>query len=192
MGMNRRDCLAGLIAFQGAAFAASGLSANEAVWAALQRPGALALMRHAIAPGMSDPAGFRLDDCSTQRNLDARGRDQARETGARMRMRGVLFDRVLTSQWCRCVETAELLDIGPVQTLPALNSFFENRSDGPVQTAETRRYIERLSADETAILVTHQVNITALTGRGVASGEVFVVERGGGARLDVIGDLLVR
>lgn len=81
-------------------------SAND--WDALDQPGAVAIMRHALAPGTGDPADFELDDCSTQRILSDAGRDQARRIGAAFRERGITFDRVLTSQWCRTTETAEL------------------------------------------------------------------------------------
>ena len=92
------------------------LMAND--WAALDRPGAFAIMRHALAPGTGDPAGFTLEDCSTQRNLDDRGRAQALAIGAAFRARGVQFDAVLSSQWCRCQETASLLELGEVTPAP--------------------------------------------------------------------------
>ncbi|MFX4220933.1 MAG: histidine phosphatase family protein [Thalassobaculum sp.] len=84
-------------------------SASPEGWEAMARPGAIAVMRHAYAPGYSDPSNFRLDDCSTQRNLNDAGRDQARRIGAAFRDNGIEVDRVLTSQWCRSAETAELL-----------------------------------------------------------------------------------
>ena len=101
----------------------ASVAAND--WDALTEPGAFAIMRHALAPGTGDPADFRLDDCTTQRNLDARGREQARAIGAAFRDRGITFDVVLTSQWCRTRETAELLGLGEVVEAPALNSFFQ-------------------------------------------------------------------
>jgi phosphohistidine phosphatase SixA len=163
-----------------------------AQWEALKRPGAVAIMRHAIAPGTGDPDDFRLGDCSTQRNLDARGREQAREIGGAIRAAGVKVDRVLTSQWCRSRETAELLGLGPVQELPALNSFFEDRSTRDAQTRALRAYLAGLSADERVVLVTHQVNITALTGRGVSSGEVFVLDVAPDGRVEVVEEILIR
>jgi phosphohistidine phosphatase SixA len=142
----------------------------ESGWEALKRPGAIAIMRHAIAPGTGDPAEFRLGDCITQRNLDDRGRTQARAIGQAFRENGIVVDRVLSSQWCRCLETAELLDLGPVEEFPALNSFFADRSTRNAQTRETRSFLASLPDDARIMLVTHQVNITALTGRSVASG----------------------
>ena len=163
-----------------------------AQWEALKRPGAVAIMRHAIAPGTGDPETFRLGDCSTQRNLDGRGRAQARAIGAAIRAAGVEVDRVLTSQWCRSRETAELLGLGPVQEMPALNSFFEDRSTRDRQTRALRDWLAALPEDERVILVTHQVNITALTGRGVASGEVFVLDVGPGGSVEVADEILLR
>ncbi|MFK7754566.1 MAG: histidine phosphatase family protein [Sedimentitalea sp.] len=142
-------------------------------WDALRVPGTFALMRHALAPGTSDPAGFQLNNCATQRNLDARGRDQARRTGAAFRDQGIAFEQVLTSQWCRTRETAKLLDLGPVTDTPALNSFFEDFSLRDGQTDAVMTLLRGLNGN--ALLVSHQVNITALTGQGTRSGEILVV-----------------
>lgn len=149
---------------------AGAAQAND--WDALAEPGAVAIMRHALAPGTGDPADFALGDCGTQRNLDARGREQARKIGEAFRTRGIAFDRVLTSQWCRSRETAQLLDVGPVTDAPPLNSFFSNRSSRDRQTRETLDLIAQ--TEGLPMLVTHQVNISALTGRGTSSGEVVV------------------
>jgi phosphohistidine phosphatase SixA len=146
-------------------------AAND--WDALDAPGAFAIMRHALAPGTGDPAEFKLADCSTQRNLDERGRAQARAIGEAFRARGIAFDAILTSQWCRTTETAELLDIGPVTGAPQLNSFFRDFSTRDQQTEATRALVA--GAQGLLMLVTHQVNISALTGRSTRSGEVLVV-----------------
>jgi len=142
-------------------------------WDALRAPGAVAIMRHALAPGGGDPVDFDVTDCATQRNLDDRGRDQARAIGAALQERGFAFDRVLTSQWCRCRDTATLLDAGPVTEAAALNSFFQDRSTGDAQTDATQEIIR--SNRGTLMMVTHQVNITALTGVFPSSGEIIVI-----------------
>ncbi|MEQ8481146.1 MAG: histidine phosphatase family protein [Hoeflea sp.] len=157
-------------------------------WAALEEPGAMAIMRHALAPGTGDPASFEIGNCSTQRNLDDRGRAQARAIGAAFRERGIAFDRVLTSQWCRCRETAELLDLGAVSDAPPLNSFFQDRSTSASQTDQTRALIAE--ASEPMMLVTHQVNISALTGRFTRSGEVLVI-RLDGDEIEILGSILI-
>jgi phosphohistidine phosphatase SixA len=146
----------------------------RAGWEALGQPGAVALIRHALAPGTGDPAAFRLEDCATQRNLDEAGRAQARGIGAAIRAAGVPVSRVLTSQWCRCRETAVLLDVGPIEDLPALNSFFGDRAKGPARTAALRDYLAA-QPEGPLVLVTHQVNITALTGIVPRAGEAVIV-----------------
>jgi 8-oxo-(d)GTP phosphatase len=136
----------------------------------LSEPGTLLLLRHALAPGTGDPPGFVLGDCSTQRNLSDAGREQARALGERLRQAGIVQARIYSSRWCRCMETAELLDLGPVQPLPALDSFFQDRSQGAARTQAARNFLDELPAGPPVILVTHQVNITGLTGQFTASG----------------------
>ncbi len=150
-------------------------AAND--WDALDQPGAMAIMRHALAPGTGDPTSFEIDDCSTQRNLNDRGRAQARAIGAAFRERGMDFDQVMTSQWCRSRETAELLNLGPVIEAPALNSFFRDFSTRDAQTAALRDLIANAGAP--LMMVSHQVNISALTGEGTRSGEVIVFRLNG-------------
>ncbi|MEM9049510.1 MAG: histidine phosphatase family protein [Pseudomonadota bacterium] len=163
----------------------------ETGWAALNEPGRIAIMRHALAPGTGDPGHFRLGDCATQRNLNAVGRDQARRIGASFRAAGIVFDRVLTSAWCRCRETADLLDAGAVEAFQPLNSFFRDRGQGPVQTEALRRFLAGWDRGATLMLVTHQVNITALTGVFPRSGEVIVIEVTPDGALTVIDRMLI-
>ncbi len=156
--------------------AARAASGDESAWRALAGPGVALLMRHAATePGIGDPPGFRIDVCSTQRNLSAAGRAQAQRLGEALRARGIRFDEVRSSRWCRCLDTARLAFPEPaLQPLDALNSFFEDRSTAAAQTAELRRYLAALGTRRVA-LVTHMVNISALTGEGVAMGEALVV-----------------
>jgi broad specificity phosphatase PhoE len=142
----------------------------------LALPGHVLIMRHANAPGVGDPPGMVLDDCATQRNLDERGRAQAKNLGGRLRSAGLAELRVFTSQWCRCRETARLLGVGRVEDLPALNSFFEQQERREVQVRALREFLAQLPRDDRpVVLVTHQVNITALTGYYPASGEGLVL-----------------
>ena len=166
-------------------------TAANARFARLSEPGIVAILRHAFAPGTGDPANFALDDCTTQRNLDAQGQEQARKIGAAIRAAGATVDRVLTSQWCRCRDTARYLDLGPVEDLPALNSFFRNRDRAGPQTAELRQFLRRLPPRKTVVLVPHQVNITALTGRVPASGEVFMLRIGRYGTISVVDEILI-
>lgn len=158
-------------------------------WDALALPGAIAIMRHALAPGTGDPANLTVGDCGTQRNLDDRGRDQARAIGAALRERGIAFDHVLSSQWCRTLETAEHLGLGLVVEAPALNSFFRDFSTRDAQTKQTRDLIAK--TEGRLMLVTHQVNISALTGRGTRSGEILVI-RANAEGVEVLGRILIQ
>jgi broad specificity phosphatase PhoE len=160
---------------------------DEALWAALRGGGHVALLRHALAPGTGDPDHFRLDDCATQRNLSDPGREQARRIGRAFRERGVEVTHVLSSRWCRCLETARLLDLGPVEPLPALDSFFEHPERRAEQTAAVRRLLGKPSGDGTRVLVTHQVNITALTGSVPPSGGIVVIRPEANGQLTVLG-----
>jgi phosphohistidine phosphatase SixA len=162
--------------------------ADEALWAALAEGGHVALMRHALAPGTGDPEHFRLDDCGTQRNLDQAGREQARRTGEAFRERGVEIGQVLSSQWCRCLQTAELLALG--EAFPPLNSFFGVRERAPDQTEAVRALLAQADAEgPSLVMVTHQVNITALTGISPRSGEIVVLRLGGPDSFETIGVL---
>jgi phosphohistidine phosphatase SixA len=170
--------------------AAEPTRADEALWEALADGGHVALMRHALAPGTGDPEHFRLDDCSTQRNLDQTGREQARRTGQAFRERGVEIGEVLSSQWCRCLETAELLALGEVEPFPPLNSFFGARERAPDQTEAVRAFLATVDdKGPSLVMVTHQVNITALTGISPRSGEIVVLRLGGPDIFETIGVL---
>ncbi len=153
----------------------------------LREPGHFAIMRHALAPGTGDPRRFRLNDCSTQRNLSETGRRQSRQIGALIRAAGVTSARVYSSQWCRCLETARLLGLGSVTELPTLNSFFEDRAQGPAQTSALRNWLARADLSQPVILVSHQVNVTGLSGVFPSSGEIVIMRRDPGGRLSVVG-----
>ena len=162
-------------------FASLPAQADEvAAWAALRESGNVIVMRHATTvPGVGDPPGFRLDDCSTQRLLSEAGRDQAKAIGAALRERGVEAGRVLTSAWCRCVDTAELMQLGPVEVFEPLNSFFGQGDVSNKQTDSVRKLIGDWKGPGTLVLVTHQVNVTALTGVFPTSGEMVVIDPNG-------------
>jgi phosphohistidine phosphatase SixA len=128
-------------------------------------------MRHALAPGFGDPDNFSLTECNTQRNLDQVGRSQAIEIGMKIKESGLSFIEVLSSEWCRCKETAQLLDIGQWETFSGLNSFFQDYAD----RVETLQKLDgKLSDLKTGVtfMVTHQVVIRAVTGVSVGSGEL--------------------
>jgi phosphohistidine phosphatase SixA len=144
-------------------------------------------MRHAIAPGFDDPPNFQIGDCSTQRNLSDEGRQQAREIGEQFRANGINRVRVFSSQWCRCLETARLLELGPVQELPVLNSFFRKFKRQESQTRALKEWLAQQDLAEPLVLVTHQVNITALTKVTPAPGEVVIVKQTAPGEFLVVG-----
>jgi broad specificity phosphatase PhoE len=139
--------------------------------AELARPGRVLMLRHALAPGNGDPPGFRIEDCSSQRNLDQSGRQQARALGRRLSAAGMTSALLYSSQWCRCLETARLLDLGPVVPLPALNSFYGRAAERGARVAALRTFLAQLPVDgRPVVLVTHQITISQFTQAGTASG----------------------
>lgn len=167
--------------------AESGVSAEETnPWETLRQGGYIVLIRHATAPGGGDPIDFDLSDCSTQRNLSQAGRDQSVAIGEAFRREQVPVLKVLSSQWCRCKDTAELA-FGDYVEFPPLNSFFGRPEREAGQTAETLAYLGKEPVtDGNLILVTHQVNITALTSVFPGQGEVIVTRMLPSGELEVV------
>jgi phosphohistidine phosphatase SixA len=139
--------------------------------------GKVVFMRHAVAPGNGDPNNFDLDNCATQRNLDKEGRQQAKQIGKKLRASRVVFSEIYSSEWCRCRETARLLNMGKVTPLQALNSFYEHHfsQDELIPLLEEMLFaVER--GDAPILMVTHFVTISAVTGRSVSSGDLVVYD----------------
>ena len=162
---------------------------DDALLEALRSGGHVGLMRHARAPGSNDPPEFTLGDCATQRNLSAGGRTQAAQIGEFLRARGFASMRLVSSQWCRCRETAELLELGPVEALPALNSLVSYPRERDAMTARAREWILEQDLSEPLLLVTHQINIGALVRRYPDEGEIVVVRPTADGTLDVLGTI---
>ena len=145
----------------------------------LRTGGCAVLIRHAqTVAGVGDPPGFRVDMCSTQRNLSEDGRAQARRIGQWFQSLGLKPRAVQSSAWCRCKDTADLA-FGRHVVWPALNSTFGNRDMQAAQTAQLRTALARIPAGQFEVWVTHQVNMTALTGEGMVMGEGLVVNAQG-------------
>ena len=134
-------------------------------------------MRHSLAPGFGDPENFDIADCQTQRNLSKRGFKQAETIGLFLQKSGYQKATIYSSEWCRCKDTAKALNLGEHKTLNLLNSFFSNTSIGGQQTLALKEWINKLSLNTPTILITHQVNITALTGYFPSQGEIILVKR---------------
>jgi len=167
----------------------AGVESNQAeMIERMQTGGHILMIRHALAPGNGDPVNFRIGDCSTQRNLDDRGRMQARAIGDWLRSKGIAKARVYSSQWCRCLETAELFEVGSVMELPALNSFYEliqNRE--PILRALKKFIAEQPSDGVLIIMVTHFVTISAIANEAVSSGEGVLLKLNRDAPYENIG-----
>ena len=162
------------------------------IWQELRTgQGYVVLLRHALAPGTGDPAGFRLGDCSTQRNLSDQGRRQAVAIGAQWRRERMPVDRVLTSRWCRARDTARLLAVGAVTAYPAFDSSFTvSDATAARRTERVRELIGRHRGERgVLVLVGHQVNITDLTGVVPASGQAVVVKARADGTMRVVGTL---
>lgn len=172
-------------------FCASKFSfAGEAeLWRDLRAGNHFVLLRHAIAPGMGDPAHFKLGECTTQRNLSDEGRKQAEDIGKRFRVNGLEKAKVFSSQWCRCLETAKLLRLGPVFELPVLNSFFRQYERKESQTKRLKEWLAGQNFKLPLVLVTHQVNITALTKFYPDSGELVVLRKSKDGEFSVAGSI---
>ena len=137
------------------------------------------LMRHALAPGVGDPANYSLEDCKTQRNLDTVGRDQARYIGEWLKVQGIKAAEVYSSVWCRCKDTAMLLNFNGYKVAPALASFFDNPEKGRESNARLQTFIAekiKLKGRKVLILVTHHVNIFEFVGENIASGDMVLAK----------------
>jgi broad specificity phosphatase PhoE len=163
--------------------------ADEQVWALLKGGGQVVLIRHAITtPGVGDPPGMRLDDCSTQRNLTDEGRRDARRLGARFGARGIVVDRVLSSPWCRCLETAQLA-FGAVEAWQPLSNLFGRDEARAESVRQMRALVGEMLTGGNVVLVSHGSTISALTGVMPAPAEMVVVSPQGAGRFTVVGRL---
>jgi len=167
--------------------------ANElAIWDKLQGSnpkGYVLLLRHTLAPGVGDPENFKLNDCSTQRNLSQVGRDDAKSVGEWLKRRDIKITRVESSRWCRAKETAQLLGIGRVRLNPNLDSLFDSQDPAKaIQTVRVKKQIvDWRNKSGLLVLVGHFVNIGAVTGVGVGSGEGVLVRADSKGKITVVG-----
>ena len=164
----------------------------EDLWSELRDDrGIVVLMRHAIAPGGGDPAGFRLGDCSTQRQLSAQGRAQARAIGREFKAKKIPVAGVLSSRWCRAEGTAKLLNLGTVRTTSALDSVFTaSQQVAERKKRQAQRIIrEHRGKSGVLVLVGHQANIIDVTGIAPGSGASVVVTADSQGQIKVIGEL---
>lgn len=164
--------------------------AADSAWDALRAPGAVVVLRHSYAPGGFDPPDARLDDCSTQRNLDAAGRAQAHRIGEAFRQHGIVVGKVLSSPRCRCLDTGRLA-FGQVEAWAPLEGALKDSELRARRLAEVQQRIDAYRDTRPLVLVTHGSVVTDLTGASIRMGELVVLRRGDDGRYAVAGQLYV-
>ena len=162
----------------------------ESVWDALRAPGSVVVLRHSYAPGGFDPPDARLEDCSTQRNLDENGRAQARRVGEAFRQHAIAVARVLSSPRCRCLDTARLA-FGQVEPWDVLQGALNDAELRRSRLAETRKAIDAHHIGAPLVLITHGSVVTDLTGLSIRMGEFVVLRRAPDGTRAVAGQLYV-
>ena len=167
-------------------------AASDDLWALLKSGGQIIFMRHAITtPGVGDPPGMRLDDCKTQRNLTDDGRQHARRVGEAFRTRGIAVTRVLSSPWCRCLETAQLA-FGTPEVSSALGNLFGRPEARAEQVRRMRAMVGVSPGPGNVVWVSHGSTIVELTGVNPDTAEMVVLTPQGGDRFTIAGRLVVR
>jgi broad specificity phosphatase PhoE len=170
--------------------AALPASADEALWTLLKGGGQVVFIRHAVTtPGVGDPAGFKLDDCATQRNLTDEGRGHAKRIGQAFKERKIPVERLLSSPWCRCIETAKLAFGEPVIN-ESLSNLFGRSENNAKQVEQMKALIKPGKGN--LILVSHGSTIVALTGVSPGTGEMVIVTPQGNGKFTVAGRLEVK
>lgn len=167
------------------------VSADDALWALLKGGGQVVLIRHALTtPGVGDPDGMKIDNCSTQRNLSDEGRAHAWQLGEAFRQRGIVVGRLLSSPWCRCIETAKLAFGKTPDVTPALGNLFGRSGEADRQLVDLRPLVGQKPANGNTVMVSHGSTIAALTGISPATGEMVVLVPQGGGRFRVAGRMI--
>ena len=168
-------------------FCASPTFSDEKILNSLYEGGKIIFIRHAIAPGNGDPTDFKINDCSTQRNLSQSGIDQSKLIGLFFKENNIKIDKVFSSEWCRCKDTAEIA-FKNYKTFKALNSFYDPKfvENEKKQIKDLKKFIKEWDSDKNIIFVTHYVVILSLLNMGVSSGEIVVADKD----LNIIGSIV--
>jgi broad specificity phosphatase PhoE len=169
---------------------ATAAPAAEPVWEALRVPGSVVVLRHSYAPGSFDPPDARLDDCSTQRNLDEAGRAQARRVGEAFRLNGLTVGTVLSSPRCRCLDTARLA-FGRAEPWNVLQGALRDAELRQRLLAGVRARVAAHREGPPLVLVTHGSVVSDLTGLDVRMGAFVVLRRDADGTHAVAGQLYV-
>ena len=162
---------------------------NDKIISKLQSGGNIVFIRHAIAPGNGDPENFNIKDCSTQRNLSEEGINQSKKIGVFFKKNNINIDKVLSSEWCRCKDTAKYA-FKNFSTFEGLNSFYDPRFKKYKikQINDLKRYIKEWESPDNLILITHYVVISEILNKGVSSGEIIITDK----NFNNLGSFLIR
>tara|TARA_B100000579_G_scaffold263637_1_gene217240 strand:+ start:59 stop:610 length:552 start_codon:yes stop_codon:yes gene_type:complete len=157
---------------------------NDKILNLLNEGKKLIFIRHAIAPGNGDPGNFNIEDCSTQRNLDLNGIEQSKKIGLFFKNNNIKIDKILSSEWCRCKDTANYA-FGNFQTFDALNSFYNEKfaTNEDKQIKDLKKYIKNWQSDKNIVFVTHYVVISSILKTASSSGEIIISDK----NLNIIG-----
>ena len=160
--------------------------ANDKVIESLKEGGKLIFIRHALAPGNGDPENFKLQNCSTQRNLNEIGIQQSKKIGLILKKNEIKIDNIYSSEWCRCKDTAKYA-FDDFETFDALNSFYDTRfaANEDKQIKDFYEFIDSIDSKNNIVFVTHYVVIGAILNIGTSSGEIVVTDK----NLNIIGSI---
>tara|TARA_Y100001970_G_C13926030_1_gene695785 strand:- start:281 stop:829 length:549 start_codon:yes stop_codon:yes gene_type:complete len=152
--------------------------ASDKILSSLDEGNKLIFIRHALAPGNGDPDNFNINDCSTQRNIDQIGIQQSKKIGLFFKKNNIKIDRVLSSEWCRCKDTARIA-FKNFETFNALNSFYDEKfaSNEGKQIENLKHFISNWHSDKNLVLVTHFVVISSILNVGASSGEILISDK---------------
>ena len=166
----------------------SNIFADDKILNSLQEGNKIIFIRHAIAPGNGDPENFNIKDCSTQRNLSENGIKQSKKIGLFFKNNKIKIDKVLSSEWCRCKDTAKYA-FENFETFDALNSFYDEKfaANETRQINDLKKYIKNWDSDKNLVFVTHYVVISSILNTGSSSGEIIISDK----NFNIIGSITV-
>ena len=156
-------------------FFLTGAKSDESIIKELKKGDKIIFIRHAIAPGSGDPENFKLNDCSTQRNLDSQGINQSKKMGLFFQNNNIPIDQVLSSEWCRCKDTAKFA-FKNFEVFSSLNSFYDAKfaDNKEKQIKSLKKYVKEWKGEDNLVLITHYVVILAVLNKGTSSGEILI------------------
>ena len=159
-------------------FISNNVIADQSVIKELQKGGKIVFIRHSLAPGNGDPDNIDLTKCDTQRNLNQEGIEQSKKIGKLFKENNIQIDKVLSSEWCRCKDTARFA-FNNYETFKGLNSFYQEKfyKYKDEQITSLKKYISNWNGEKNLVLVTHFVVISEMLNFGTSSGEIVVIDK---------------